>query len=681
MGRVGRFLLLMMPALALASGCARLEPGEDSRPVTYSLTAGFEERPEESPDAEPDTRTTLTLNEAGTSASVHWTAGDRFLMIRGWGKATYSTTQSGKVAAFTTRDYLPSSGACSCFYPAERYVTQGSVWTSTLYSMALPSVQQAVAGGIQEGLHLSVAYASSPTSDLTFRNILCYIRFRLTGEATRQVQSVILDAGTTVAGDLCVTGLSNPSVYTDYTLSEQRELKSSTIRLKGPFTPGEDYFIALAPVTLSGFDLHFRDAQGRSICKHSTKTLSLKRSRIYDFGTIALGDDFDAAVNHTETTVRYRQATAAGKPIDLCVIPDGFRAEELPTYDSLARRAIDFLFDTEPYKTYADHFNVYIMDVASEESGASVTNGNGSYVTRRNTYFSSGWAESSYDDMAADEDRVFSFVGRNCPSLVNGTRKISEVPILLIINDSRYGAISHIYADGRGYAMAPYSYRGNTTQWYFPYWVPNGDDGPDAGAHVRTEADWADIGLCIGDWRNTATHEFGGHVIGRLYDEYWSNRYNKNQKAPDCQSWAVPLGLNVTHQKDNPQWKSDLLDCRESLIARDTAYRRIGVFQGAGGMVYNLWRSEKISCMMDNRPYFSAWQRILIVRRIASLSGTSFSLNDFFARDVTTDPLRSAPQATTSVQPGTDQPAPIVVPMPAPPVLHDATAPLSLGRK
>ena len=663
------FCVLLGALLSLS--CTREEP---EAPVSWRLQAGFES------GATPDSRTTLSLNEAGTSASVLWTAGDRFLMIRGRTQATFTTTGSGKIAEFTTPDGLASSGGCFSLYPADRFVYKSKLFTTDYYVLTLPSVQQAVAGGIDPGLNLSVAYSKQPDADLTFRNVLSYIRFRPEGEAARQIESVVLEANGNIAGDLSVSNLSgSPSVSTNLTWPTEREAQSTTIILNGPFTPGQDYYIALAPVTLAGFDMYFRDGEGRSVRKQSTRTLSLQRSRIYDFGTIPFGDDFNAAVNHTEQTIRYRQATASAKPVDLCVISEAFREEELPRYDSLARCAIDFLFDTEPFKTYGDAFNVYIMSVPSAESGASITDGNGTITTKRNTFFSARWAESSYDDMTANVDRIFNFVSRNCPSIRAGTRKVGEVPILMIINDERYGAISYIPSNGSGFAMVPYAYGGKQTQWYFPYWVPNGNDGPQDGSHARTEEDWADIGLSKGDWRNSAVHEFGGHVIGRLDDEYWGNSYSNNQGALSCQKWSVPFGLNITHLKDTPPWKTDLLDRQESLVLRNPDYGRIGVFQGAGGKVYNLWRSEKISCMMDNRPYFSAWQRILIVKRIKGLSGSGFSLNDFFDRDVTTDPVRESIQTTPrTISHG---PAPIVVPMPAPPILYDRKDPVSLERK
>ncbi|MEE3405061.1 MAG: 3-oxoacyl-[acyl-carrier-protein] synthase III C-terminal domain-containing protein, partial [Acutalibacteraceae bacterium] len=82
------------------------------------------------------------------------------------------------------------------------------------------------------------------------------------------------------------------------------------------------------------------------------------------------------------------------------------------------------------------------------------------------------------------------------------------------------------------------------------------------------------------------------------------------------QHWQVPFGMNITHLKDNPFWKEDLLDRKAALVESNPDYDRIGVWQGGDNSLFNKWRSEKVSCMIDNRCYFSTWQRILIVKRI-----------------------------------------------------------------
>ena len=52
--------------------------------------------------------------------------------------------------------------------------------------------------------------------------------------------------------------------------------------------------------------------------------------------------------------------------------------------------------------------------------------------------------------------------------------------------------------------------------------------------------------------------------------------------------------------------------------------------------------------MIDNRPYFSTWQRILLVRKIMEKAGETFSMDEFIAKDVTADPIRPVESATIS---------------------------------
>jgi len=98
--------------------------------------------------------------------------------------------------------------------------------------------------------------------------------------------------------------------------------------------------------------------------------------------------------------------------------------------------------------------------------------------------------------------------------------------------------------------------------------------------------------------------------------------------------------LNVSGFYDSAPWKEDLLDHLDEWTARNPDYGRIGLWHGAYKSIYYRWRSEKTSCMIDNRPYFSTWQRILLVRRILEKAGETFDMDEFIAKDVTTDPIR-----------------------------------------
>lgn len=54
---------------------------------------------------------------------------------------------------------------------------------------------------------------------------------------------------------------------------------------------------------------------------------------------------------------------------DIVVVGDGYTADELGTYDSHVRSKIDELFAVEPFTSYQSQFNVWKVDVVSNESG------------------------------------------------------------------------------------------------------------------------------------------------------------------------------------------------------------------------------------------------------------------------------------------------------------------------
>ena len=676
-----RILLFAAFAAALLFSCTREEqpsnaPASASDPVSdfvcdlgpeseteYSLIAGFE-------GAEESSRSTLSLDDATSLATVVWTAGDTFNMFGNGSYAPYSTTQSGPSVTFTTRYSV--SGPCYCLYPAQASPRAGTLDGVFHLIASLPSNQTAVAGGIANGLNIATAYSTSQTANLTFKSVPSYIRFRLSGGAVSSVKKVTFDAGTLVAGDLTIdVGTDGvPDVSFKYNWSNPVVERSNKIILSGDFVAGVDYLIALAPCTVNGFNMIFEDAEGHRIRRHSDKSMTFQRSQIQDFGTIGLGDAFPSA-DTGEGMIQYRTATMGARPVDICVISEGFRTEELPFFVELAENAVGFLFNVEPFKTYKDYFNVYFMKVPSAESGASITDGNHNIITARDTYFGARWGagRNEYDDMEADESTVYGYVSEHCPEILAGTHTIDEVPVLMIINDSRYGGINHVSSNGRSYCMAPYTDNGGSLTWMYPGTVPVDDLGPDAGARARTAADLAEVGTNTGDWRNTMLHEFGGHCFGRLGDEYWGTKYYSTPQPVNGHNWPVPIALNVTENRDNPTWKAELLDIQDQLVALDPHYGRIGVFQGAGTEIFNKWRSEKISCMIDNRRYFSAWQRILIVKRIMQLAGETYSAESFFANDYTVDPVRDEEANPVMGHTGVDEPR--LVPLLPPPVLHE----------
>lgn len=621
------------------------------------------------------TRAHIDMNDEETFAQWVWKAGDSFKMYAFAGtnyqSATFSTTGSGPVANFTTQNGISLDPPFYTIYPSPGKIALYE--NQPLFGINIPISQEAVPGGIKDGYTFALATAQNQTDFVHFSPLSSLVRFRMSGSLVSQVKTVTIKGTSPLAGDIVFLGNGDGTAAITDDVWFNSDNKSLTVTLAGDFEAGQDYYLVLKPTTQARFQMIFADDTGQSLTL-TANAFTFPQGRISDFGTINLGSEFTDD-NTVYEPIQYMTASAgASKPVSIAVVSDGFTKEQLSSYVMLAKSGIDALMNTEPYKTYKDFFNVWILQKPSREAGASVTDGNGTITEPVNNAFGSRWGEG-YRDMTADSEELFDFVTKNCPDIIGGVHPLSEVPILLIINDARYGGICHSYSNGQGYGMVPYTYEGGPINWSYPNVTPSTVDPissseMDSNYHWTTNEEYSAMGHYTGDWRNTLVHEFGGHCIGRLGDEYWPNNRLTYQSGPiNTHNWSVPLALNVASDPTAVTWQADVLDYPlETLVSIDPNYGRIGVFQGGGTVMFGRWRSEMISCMIDNRFYFSTWQRMLIVRRIMSLSGTPFDAASFWANDVTFDPVRDV--QSNQVMGGIHLPH-REMPLLPPPVLHE----------
>lgn len=634
MNRKGLLLLFSLLAFSCAKETQVPQPVDE--PVFHTIRAGFAE-------ADPATRSRLEFSE--TEARVLWTEGDSFKMVRmnegNYSSRTYMTQEDGVESAVFGCVGTPLTGEeFTSGYPADVYRVGRLGSMGCILITPVPSEQKAVPGGIEEGLGRAAAYSTDASANLHFYNMLSIIRFRVDGACVSTLKSVTFDAGTNIAGDASVYFVNGePVIDFSKNWSNPTVARSSTITLNGPFEAGQDYCMVLVPVSMPyGFNMRFTDDEGHTIIKHSSKALTLNRSRITDFGTVHLGDSW---VSDSPETIEYLHQTKGSRKNVVSILADGFLEEDLDDFELLAKSAVDYLFSVEPYKSYKDYFTVYLHRVASNESGAGVTDGDGNIVTEVDNYFGSRWGESSYSDMTAESSKVQSYIRNHVPEVISGELTYLQVPAVLLINDNRYGGICHIYRNGWSYAQVPYQYAGRSIRWSFPKVQAVNERDDSEGYRDTTDDERDEMGRHVGDWRNTFLHEFGGHGYGRLTDEYWST--TTKYTAPEAvagHSYQVPYAVNISGFYDEVPWQADLLDNLDELIERNPDYQRIGIWHGGQQSLYYRWRSEKTSCMIDNRPYFSAWQRMLIVREIMFKAGETFDMQAFLDHDVTTDPIR-----------------------------------------
>ena len=631
--------VILVSAL-LVTACAKESPlpEPEAAPPVYTLVAGFA-------GGDPETRSRLSFDPE--AAQVLWSSGDAFKMIQmtetGYRSATYTTEQDGVTRATFTSTRTLSGNAFTSGYPASVYRVGRKGEMGCYLITPVPSEQEAVPGGIAEGLNRAAAFSDRPDADLAFHNLLSIIRFRVEGEAVSALASVTFEAGTTVAGDATAYFEDGaPVIDFSKNWSNATVPRSTSVTLSGDFEAGQDYCIALVPAQLNGFTMFFRDGDGNTLRKHSSKTLALSRSRIVDLGTIRIGDTWEEEI---PSITEYVHQTKGTKKNIIAVLADGFTASELGLFDELAKSAIDYMFSVEPYRTYKDYFTVYLCPVESNESGAGVTDGDNPVTV--DNYFGSRWGESSYSNMTANASVVQTYLRNNIPEIVSGELSYQSVPTLLLINDNRYGGICHSYSSGWSYCQVPYQYAGRSIRWSFPSYQAVNPRDDSEGSRLTTDAERDAMGRHVGDWRNTVLHEFGGHGYGRLTDEYWSATTKYTEPGDiSGHSYPVPYSLNASGFYDAVPWQADLLDHLDEWVARNPDYGQVGIFHGAQTSLYYRWRPEMTSCMIDNRPYFNLWSRILIVRRILEKAGVAFDMDDFIAKDVTTDPIRPAANAS-----------------------------------
>lgn len=664
-------LCVLLATLALS--CSREEPLSsessaqscDAAPVSIQASL----------PSPGDTKTDFQMNDEGTYAQMLWSSGDTFLMLadspdRYW-ITDYTTTDSGTPSATFTTTYLITNPVDYCWslYPAFDYLDlylfdtdRGEV---TVTVINLPTVQQATPGKPDPATHRMYAYSKTPTQDLAFKNATALVKFRLPADVASNLASIKLKADAYIAGDAAFYDLDKEEPSFAAIGGQLVEPTSKEVTLNGPFQGDTDYYIATYPRTLDRLSIIFTDKEGRTSGLLSKKEVELRRSRILDLGCLRVptpGNDPDVITWKTGKP---------GKAPTLCVLGDGFTASEQDLLISRAKSAMEYLFETEPYKSWKDYFNVYLIKTVSNESGASVTDGHGNIIKKVDTAFDMAYADiysTGETDMHCNTGRARLYAATKCPAILSGNISINDLTIFLLINDTRYGGLCTTYGYGGSVAMIPYIDNGAPYGWGYPAQEAASATATEPDTHTVSQEEINEIGVNVGDWRNVVLHEGGGHGFGRLADEYWYGP-NTLYGSIQVQTWPVPADLNVTTDISASStsflWK-DFIN-NPTLLEKDSRYGRIGTFQGGYGYMFGCWRSERISCMIDNRPYFSFFQRLLIVKNIKELAGEEFDYNEFLEKDVPLDPVRDIPTKALSV----DLQNIPVRPMLPPPVLVD----------
>ena len=247
------------------------------------------------------------------------------------------------------------------------------------------------------------------------------------------------------------------------------------------------------------------------------------------------------------------------------------------TYKGYVDLAYEAMFTEEPFASYKDYFDVYYVNVVSENEyiGGSTAFG------------------TTYDSGSLDFD--YSLVEKYIKNLSESGGSVTNTVGIVIVNGDNTTTRSITLLRSDGFSAA---------------YCITGDDDDDFKALIH--------------------HEALGHGFANLADEYeeYSGTYPyASDLATEQSKYYFYLNIDTTDDKDEVLW---------SYYFTDSNYdaEGIGIYEGADCYSYGVYRSTEYSIMRYNKGGFNAPSRQEIYRRIITRSGGTYSFDDFLQYDL-----------------------------------------------
>ncbi|MBR1406117.1 MAG: hypothetical protein IJ578_04205 [Bacteroidales bacterium] len=555
-----------------------------------------------------------------------WSSSDKVLLVSQEGSLapptkTLSTSGASALTAGFSVSAATAGSSYWFLYPASSFIIASS---ESMFVM-VPDQQQAVSGGVDDAAFLMAGSTVSYQGGVTLSPLTALLKFRLSGDPAADVAEISFTGSSFLTGDARIAGLGSgrPDLSSDAT--RNRMGQRTTVTLKGVFQAGADYYACVLPGTVSGLDINLVDKDGRSQQMTVSRTLNLSGGAVADLGTLEV-EDFAGSGDFAP---RFTATKEGINPYVFVFMSDGFTEDQRDTYTQAAQAAIDYIFSVQPFKAMKEYFSAYVCWTPAESAGVG---------TRWNTTYSgSGTAAMMSSYGQSGRNAIYAYVAENCPEVISGKTPVNNVGIFMLNNNTSYiRPVCDWESSGR--FVTPVGLIPNTSAGY-SQWCYGGTwqnyDYRDGVKHTLTGDELTALGYATngrrnGDYREECLHEGAGHGFSRLLDEYWNSGYTGTSATASTISgyhnMSLPTGLNVSGSKEDAPWKA--LDAmRSELIAKDARYERIGTYEGAFGYETNVYRAEQVSVMMDNRPYFSTWERALMYQRLMRATGEKASFD------------------------------------------------------
>ena len=282
---------------------------------------------------------------------------------------------------------------------------------------------------------------------------------------------------------------------------------------------------------------------------------------------------------------------------NIVILGDGYKKKDLAKggkFERSARSAMDSFFAVEPYKTFKNRFNVYMVAYESAEEGTDIRSEGVTKNTYFNSYCQGGGNTAAYvDGTVKVENAVKSAVGSS------DAQYYRSIAILLVNTDENAGSTGYTFRD----------YKSGFVNGYASFAIA-----------VLAANSTGTNGL--------VKHEAGGHAFGRLADEYYSGGSSASSSVKaDLRNWhGKGWYWNV-----NPDNTGNYYKFTNSAYSPD----QVGFIEGGWGYQYGMYRPTQGGMMQNNNGVFNAPSRHAIYHRIITESegADAYSWSKFLAYD------------------------------------------------
>ena len=235
---------------------------------------------------------TITAQLDARAGKAAWQSGERLNVFslqhfKDLGSSTLSCSEAGVSVEFRSDDRIAAGDSYLFFYPVGKVET---IVDGEMY-VGVPTAQEAVPGGVDEGLVLLAGRAVPPIIQVVkMQNATAFVKVSLAEKLAEAASTMILEScgGEMISGDMIVSlqlgNISASSAESGY----RRMEPSSVITMAGPFEPCKSYTFSVIPGKFSQLALTVVSKKGTRLTTEypMAKDITLHPGDVLDLGIL-----------------------------------------------------------------------------------------------------------------------------------------------------------------------------------------------------------------------------------------------------------------------------------------------------------------------------------------------------------------------------------------------------------